>query len=409
MDFIKKNKKVLLTITAVIVLVGFTVAIMLIFSRAKNTEEETEVPRATTGQITLQTTELVTEAVTEEITEELTEVQTATIDEPVTEEETTTETAKKTTSDPSKYFREDIEDKEKPLLLISSASVDIVKGEAFDIHKYIGYADDADRDVELKITGEVDTNTVGSYDISYSLKDDVGNETTGNMKVNVVASAPPASGEAPQRTPFSDFKTKYGGDNVSLGIDVSRWDGNIDFQKVKDAGCDFVIMRLGGYDDGELYTDRCYLQNIKNAKDAGLKIGIYWHAEESSYDEVKASVKYLLDVLDGEKLDFPIAYDWEDFGNFESYGMNLQDINDCYHVFEEELGAAGYDVCLYSSKNFLLNTWKDRGDTMVWLAHYTSNTDFTGDYFMWQQTSTGGMDGIDHNVDFNVLYNNQNN
>ena len=96
-------------------------------------------------------------------------------------------------------------------------------------------------------------------------------------------------------------------------------------------------------------------------------------------------------------------------GNFESYGMNLQDINDCYHVFEEELGAAGYDVCLYSSKNFLLNTWKDRGDTMVWLAHYTSNTDFTGDYFMWQQTSTGGMDGIDHNVDFNVLYNNQNN
>ena len=59
------------------------------------------------------------------------------------------------------------------------------------------------------------------------------------------------------------------------------------------------ILRIAFYDDGELYTDRCYIQNMKNAKAAGLKIGIYWHAEESTKDEVLASTKYLLDVLDG--------------------------------------------------------------------------------------------------------------
>jgi GH25 family lysozyme M1 (1,4-beta-N-acetylmuramidase) len=112
----------------------------------------------------------------------------------------------------------------------------------------------------------------------------------------------------------------------------------------------------------------------------------------------------MLDVLDGEKLDFPIAYDWEDFLGFEDYKMNLQDINDCFEVFADEVEAAGYEACLYSSLNFLETVWTNTRNHKVWLAHYTSQTDYTGSYYMWQHTSSGKIDGVNCAVDFNVLY-----
>ena len=142
----------------------------------------------------------------------------------------------------------------------------------------------------------------------------------------------------------------------------------------------------------------------RDAKAAGLKVGVYWHAEESTTDEVKNSVNYLLDVLGNETLDFPIAYDWEDFGNFESYGMNLYDINECYNVFYNQLKLNGYDVCLYSSKRFLEGVWTNDVNSKIWLAHYTSATNYSGNYFMWQHASNGRIDGIATYVDFNVLY-----
>ena len=71
-------------------------------------------------------------------------------------------------------------------------------------------------------------------------------------------------------------------------------------------------------------------------------VGIYWHAEESNAQEVKASVDYLMSVLNGVELDFPIAYDWEDFVHFENYGMNIADLNNNLDVFVDEINARGY-------------------------------------------------------------------
>jgi GH25 family lysozyme M1 (1,4-beta-N-acetylmuramidase) len=237
------------------------------------------------------------------------------------------------------------------------------------------------------------------------LNDDAGHQTTGNFTVNVVEPSSDESTEQAQGTEdFATFAEKYGGDGKSLGIDVSRWQGYIDFQKVKNAGCEFAIIRLGGFDDGELYTDRYYLQNIKNAKAAGLKVGIYWHAEESNVEEVKNSAAYLLKVLDGESLDFPVAYDWEDFACFQNHNMNLHDINNCFNEFSKQMQDAGYSSCLYSSKNFLENCWTNKLGLDVWLAHYTSNTNYTGAYYMWQHSSSGKIDGISGAVDLNIYY-----
>lgn len=399
-----KTKKIIVVVLSCLILCAFTVLMLVIFNKDGN--EERITTESTTK--TLITMEPVTESTTEVeefVTEELTEaVEKATPEAEQTTETTEASTEKSTpTNDYSNLFRADLSDMEKPVFLIKPGTITIARGEVFDINEHVGYADDVDREVDITLDGSVDTSTLGTTSLQISLKDDAGNVTSDKVSVEVTETGP-APKETPELTDFSEFKSKYGKEGVSLGIDISRWQKEIDFNKVKAAGCDFVIMRIGGYDDGEHYTDRYYLKNIKNAKAAGLKIGIYWHAEESTKDEVIASTKYLLNVLDGEKLDFPIAYDWEDFEHFQKYKMNIQDLNDCYHVFEGELAAAGYETCIYGSKNFMYSIWKDKGEQPVWLAHYTSNTDYTGKYYMWQQTSTGKIDGITTPCDFNVLY-----
>ena len=294
------------------------------------------------------------------------------------------------------------EDTQAPVFLSFSSSPEVKQGKAFDIHNYIGYGDDADRNVDLEVTGSVDTSVLGEYPLTIRLTDDAGHTTTKEMKVRVVTELSP--GPDREREAFSDFAAAYKTDETDIGIDISRWQGDVDFEKVKAAGCEFVYMRIGGLDDGELYTDRYFSANLAGAKAAGLKIGIYWHAEEGSAEEVRKSVAYLMKVLDGQALDFPIAYDWEDYKNFERYGMNLADLNNCLKVFETAVEENGYTACLYGSKNFQENVWTCPKKLPVWLAHYTKSTSYAGDYFMWQHSCTGRIDGIDGDVDLDVYY-----
>ena len=295
-------------------------------------------------------------------------------------------------------------DQKAPVFLVFNSAPEVKVGADFDIHKYVGYADDVDRDVAIDVSGSVDTSRTGTYSLKITLTDDAGHKTAKDMNVKVVKSTSSGGSSGGKKEQFSDFVKNYKTDQTSLGIDVSRWQETIDFEKVKAAGCEFVIMRLGGLDDGELYTDRYYQANMSNAKAAGLKIGIYWHAEESSREEIKASVDYLLGVLGSNTLDFPIAYDWEDYKNFERYGMNLHDLTNCFYAFAEELQARGYSACLYGSKNSHENIWMNDRKLPVWLAHYTSATSYGGDYYMWQHSSTGRIDGINGDVDLDVLY-----
>lgn len=296
------------------------------------------------------------------------------------------------------------EDLSAPVFLAFTASPEIKVGSEFNVHKYMGYADDVDRDVDMQVTGEVDTSKEGTYPIKITLTDDAGRTTSKSMNVQVVSTLSKGTGGSGKKEEFSDFIKNYKTDETCVGIDISRWQETVDFQKVKAAGCEFVYMRLGGYDNGELYTDRYFYHNIAGAKAAGLKIGIYWHSEESSPEEIRASIDYLMGVLDGEALDFPIAFDWEDFMNFEQYGMNLYDINHCFDVFVQEIEARGYSACMYGSKNRLETLWTLDPEKAVWLAHYTTATSYTGKYFMWQHSCTGRIDGINGDVDLDVLY-----
>ena len=294
-------------------------------------------------------------------------------------------------------------DRSAPLMLDINKDPQVAIGDTFDIHKFIGYADDVDRSVDLEVDGEVDTAAEGNYPLQITLRDDVGHCTAANMTVHVVSEVTKPSNNG-RREAFADFIERYKTETTSVGIDISRWQETVDFEQVKAAGCEFVYMRIGGYDEGELYTDRYYRQNIVGAKEAGLKIGIYWHAEEGSDQEVRESAAYLLEILDGTEIDYPIAYDFEDFLHFERYGMNLYDLNRHLDIFAEEIEAAGYKACLYNSKYYLESIWTNEVGHPVWLANYTKETSYQGDYFLWQHSNTGRIDGIEGNVDLDVLY-----
>ena len=319
-DTIIKIVVAVLTVVVLVASIKGTISIIKENDNAKVTEEQTEI-----------VSEITTEATTEKITEAIT-----------TESTTTEVTTELTTEAVTEMTTEELtlkDDRDAPVFLIFSDNVEIKQGNIFDVNDYVGYGDDVDRNPLLTVTGEVDPSVLGTYPLTLTLTDEAGHSRVENMNVHVVSEYTQSEGRA--KEDFSTFSSNYKTENTILGIDVSRWQGDIDFEQVKNAGCEFVIIRIGGYDDGSQYEDKYYMTNIRNAKAAGLKVGIYWHAEESSLEEIKSNVAYMMGILNGEELDFPIVYDWEDFTSFQNYNMNLHDLNTCFEAFYNEVKAYG--------------------------------------------------------------------
>ena len=411
-------KKTAVTILEIILVLAFCFGVLyFLFPNFFGKKKETEVAELQTEMTTHFTTEAVTEKITEEeteVTEEITEAETEEVTEALAEA-TTEKKSEDSSENKAGKSNEKAEkasgkaadsaagsDDEPPFFLIFYSSPSVAAGDIFDIHKYVGYVDNIDRDVDIEVKGNVDTLSTGTYPIEVVLTDDAGNKTSRDMQVKVVDSIPSEGSRDTES--FSDFISRYKSPLTEVGIDISRWQETVDFEQVKAAGCEFVYIRIGGFDTGTYYMDKYYKANIAGAKAAGLKVGVYWHAEDSSVEDVKNSVKYLMEILEDETLDLPIAYDWEDFENFENYGMNVSDFNTCFEAFANEVEARGYSVCLYSSLNFLENLWINEDNHPVWLAHYTSQTTYSGEYFMWQHSNTGRIDGVNGDVDLDVLY-----
>ena len=128
------------------------------------------------------------------------------------------------------------------------------------------------------------------------------------------------------------------------------------------------------------------------------------YSYDSTEDEVRKAAEQIIDKLGGENLDLPIAFDWEDFGSFQTYKMSFRTLNKLYDVFDEVLSGAGYDCMLYGSLNPLEKIWEDTDTRPVWLAHYADKTTYSGPYMMWQVSSIGKIDGISGPVDLDILY-----
>ena len=299
-----------------------------------------------------------------------------------------------------------VDDTEAPFLFVSGEYIRIKKGSTFNIYDYIAYGDNADRDPILELDGKVDTGRVGEYPLEATLRDSAGNETKWDITVDVVNRFPQNDDEDEGEEPieFSDFVKEYKKEGRRFGIDVSEWQGQIDFDTLKKAGCEFIMMRIGFSRNGVLYLDSSFKENLAGAKRVGMPLGVYYYSNDKSEEEVKSVLRQIIAELGDTHLELPIVFDWENFTYFNDYGISFKDLDHLYDVFEQEAQKQGYETMLYGSKYYLENIWRHTDVRKVWLAHYTDWSSYKGDYEMWQTCAWGRIDGVEEDVDLDIWF-----
>lgn len=310
-------------------------------------------------------------------------------------------------------------DEVNPIFINAPSSKTLYVGESNEevLTKKVSYADNYDPKPSLEIQGEVNFEEIGTYKLKYIVTDQSGNGTSKDVTITVkerpiitdTKDDDEKEEEEDDSVYLEDQIEKYKSDSTMIGIDVSKWQGEIDFEKVKNAGVEFVILRMGVMKDKDtpLAIDNTFETNYKNAKAAGLKVGIYIYSEATTVDAAVENAKFVIDNLNGDKLDFPICFDWESWSYFNELEINLHRLNEMYDAFTAELKDAGYDTMLYASENYLNNTWLSLKDYTIWIAKYSSKTpslNSNNGYILWQNTNKGSVDGIDGDVDLDIYY-----
>ncbi len=213
---------------------------------------------------------------------------------------------------------------------------------------------------------------------------------------------------------------------VVKGIDVSRWQSDIDWAKVKASGVEFAIIKAAGRSigsDNSLYIDSKFEQNIQNALANGVQVGVYFFSQAMTVQEAREEASLMLEAIKGYKFTYPVVFDWETSNGYRTYnaGLSKAQMNTIASTFCDIIKAAGYTPMIYG------NTWDmaNRYNTdeiaskyKCWIARYSDKYKNTGvqykvgdtlpayDYSfqMWQYSSTGRVDGINGNVDLNVSF-----
>ena len=190
------------------------------------------------------------------------------------------------------------------------------------------------------------------------------------------------------------------------GIDVSEFQGNIDWNKVKADGIEFAILKLGNiYDYDENYLDSKFEENYKNAKAQGIKVGAYIYNYCNAVDTLKKGLKWAFEKLGNKKLDLPIYLDMEDK---DIQGETKASLTEQCNEFAKYVESKGYRAGVYANVNWLKNELNPNDfdkDISVWVAQYYKECQYTGKYDIWQYASNGKVSGISGNCDMNYLYN----
>ena len=211
--------------------------------------------------------------------------------------------------------------------------------------------------------------------------------------------------------------SKYQDYTVYNCIDVSAWQGNINWTNVKKAGITHAIIRVGyrGQSTGSLNADSYYAKNIENAAKAGIKVGVYFYSQAITESEAVAEAKYTLNLISSykSKITMPVVFDYEfglskkDGGRFYAGRLTKTKMTNICIAFCEKVKSAGYEPMTYANANMLVN-YLDRNKLSskykIWLAHYTTSTDYSGKFYMWQYSSGGKVSGISGSVDMNFIY-----
>ncbi|MBR6791497.1 MAG: glycoside hydrolase family 25 protein, partial [Ruminococcus sp.] len=194
------------------------------------------------------------------------------------------------------------------------------------------------------------------------------------------------------------------------GIDISVHQGDIDWQKVKEAGVEFAMIRVGyrTYGGGEVKFDDKFAENLKGAREADIETGVYFFSQATTVDEAIEEADAVLDAIAPYEITYPVVYDWEiiydDSARTDDVPVDV--LTDCCISFCERVRSAGYTPMIYQNKRttlFKLDLPRLQ-DYDFWLAEYGDEPTYYYDFDMWQYSCTGKVPGITGDVDLNISF-----
>lgn len=218
----------------------------------------------------------------------------------------------------------------------------------------------------------------------------------------------------------ANFKKEH--PDIKVGIDVSKYQGKIDWNLVKKDGIDFVMLRAGfrGYgQSGSLNEDSMFDEYIQGAKSAGLDVGVYFFSQAKNEDEGIKEAEYTIELIKKYNITYPVALDTEYSSSPNQNGradnISIQERTDAIKGFCKTITNNGYKTLIYASPWWIKNKIdiNQLAEYKIWLANYTGATqedplkkpsEYKGKYVMWQYTDCGTVNGINTNVDCDIYY-----
>lgn len=286
-------------------------------------------------------------------------------------------------------------------------SYTVTVGSNIDITEKVMCGDNYDNTPKCEIIGEYDMNSVGTYPLVFKATDSSGNTTEKNFNLYVTKPKPSTGNNTTNtsRTNFSDIIATHKNANTEIGLDLSEWQGTVDFDKIKAAGVEFVILRVGGTKGikGDYFLDKQFERNITEANKRNIPVGVYFYSYANSKEKALQDAEWIYEQIKDYQVDLGVAFDWENWSFYNEFNLSFFGLTDMANSFLDFFKDRGYEGLLYSSKSYLEQIWLE-SNYPVWLAHYTKQTNYQGDYVFWQLCSDGKIDGINGTVDINIRY-----
>ena len=226
----------------------------------------------------------------------------------------------------------------------------------------------------------------------------------------------PTTGPTLPENPYGPLDFGFEGDYLAcfageyaLGIDVSYWQGQIDWQQVKDAGIEYAIVRVGqrGSEQGTIAEDQMARQYYQEASAVGLKLGAYFFSQAISVEEAVEEANFVLDIIRDWHLEMPVVFDWEYYSDTaRTANMDARTLTDCTIAFCDTIKSAGFTPMVYFNIEQARNLvhLEELTDYKFWLAMYDTSMTYAHKIDMWQYSCTGSVPGITGDVDLNLYF-----
>lgn len=312
----------------------------------------------------------------------------------------------------TKKFTVNIVDTTQPIIY-GQKNYTINVGYDGDLTNLMLSGDNVDDHPTRKINGQYDLQKPGDYALEYTITDASSNTASHPFTLHVIKPAENITNQNQNNsgtstyvgTPISNVIQQYKNGNTAIGIDVSSWQGEIDWEKVRSAGVEFAIIRVGYQADygGEYTLDTTFQDNLSGAIAAGIPVGVYYYSCANNIDEARRQAEWVLAQIENYPLELGVTFDWEEWSDFNRAGISFHTLQKIADTFIETVKKAGYDGMLYGSKNYLDKFWQHNTHP-VWLAQYYDHPTYSRSFSIWQLTDTGTVPGINGYVDLDVRY-----